>query len=314
MWDEAHRRRVVRLCAAISGDHEAAEDLAQETLLEAWRNAHKLHDPSGAERWVAAVARNVCLRRRRRAEVLVAEPPEVAVEDAPPDDLAGVPEILVLRYLHDLTHRQIGAALGISDDAVSMRLARAKQALRASLSADTWRATQIWCVMCGTTRLGMRRETETVAFRCTTCGPDSRVSVFPLANPTLGPLVAGLERPTAMFARIGAWSRSYFAGGDGAHVSCTRCAGPATVRAHRRLEGNSGLLVQCRACGEEAWTSLTGLAHAVPDAVALRRRAPRAAAQPERIDGDAVVVRIAHGADGVDVAFDRRTYRLLGAA
>jgi Sigma-70 region 2 len=64
LWHDGQRRPLVRLCAVLTGDRDAAEDLAQETLLEAWRNAHKLHDPSGAERWVAAIARptlNVCV-------------------------------------------------------------------------------------------------------------------------------------------------------------------------------------------------------------------------------------------------------------
>lgn len=65
LWEEPARRRLVRLCAAVSGDRRAAEDLAQETLLEAWRNLHKLHDPAGADRWPAAIARNVCLRWAR---------------------------------------------------------------------------------------------------------------------------------------------------------------------------------------------------------------------------------------------------------
>ena len=50
-WGDAKRRRLVRLCAAVTGDRTVAEDLAQETLLEAWRSAHKLHDPAGADRW-----------------------------------------------------------------------------------------------------------------------------------------------------------------------------------------------------------------------------------------------------------------------
>ena len=36
------RPRLIRLCAAILQDREAAEDVAQEALLEAWRNASKL--------------------------------------------------------------------------------------------------------------------------------------------------------------------------------------------------------------------------------------------------------------------------------
>src|SRR3954451_22870934 len=65
LWDDAARRRLVRLCERLTGDRHAAEDLAQETLLEAWRNAHKLHDPTGADHWLAAIARNVCLRWAR---------------------------------------------------------------------------------------------------------------------------------------------------------------------------------------------------------------------------------------------------------
>ncbi len=59
------RPRLVRLCAKLSSDHEAAEDLAQETLLEAWRHAHTLRDPSAWPAWLSGVARNVCLRWQR---------------------------------------------------------------------------------------------------------------------------------------------------------------------------------------------------------------------------------------------------------
>ncbi len=41
------RARLVRLCAKLTGDVDAAEDLAQETLFEAWRHAHKLRDQQG---------------------------------------------------------------------------------------------------------------------------------------------------------------------------------------------------------------------------------------------------------------------------
>src|SRR3712207_5860250 len=60
------RGRLVGLCARITGDVDAAEDLAQETLLEAWRNVHKVHDPSGYGAWLSAIARNVCLRWRHK--------------------------------------------------------------------------------------------------------------------------------------------------------------------------------------------------------------------------------------------------------
>src|SRR4051795_5887126 len=77
LWDDAARRRLGRLGERLTGDRHAAEDLAQETLLEAWRNAHKLHDPTGVDRWLAAIARHVCLRwGRRRGRDAALEPLE----------------------------------------------------------------------------------------------------------------------------------------------------------------------------------------------------------------------------------------------
>ena len=41
------RMRLVRLCARLSGNPDAAEDLAHETLAEAWRHAHKFRGQEG---------------------------------------------------------------------------------------------------------------------------------------------------------------------------------------------------------------------------------------------------------------------------
>src|SRR5215471_18709643 len=61
----AERPRLVAFCAHVSGSWDAAEDLAQETLLEAWRARDRLHGIDGLARWLTAIARNVCLRWRR---------------------------------------------------------------------------------------------------------------------------------------------------------------------------------------------------------------------------------------------------------
>src|SRR3712207_2689635 len=61
------RDRMVRFCARLSGDAHAAEDLAQETLVEAWRHLHALKSPDVCQSWLFGIARNVCLRARRRA-------------------------------------------------------------------------------------------------------------------------------------------------------------------------------------------------------------------------------------------------------
>src|SRR5258705_8683163 len=59
------RARLIRLCTRMTGKSDVAEDLAQETLLEAWKHLHSLRDPQRFSSWLVGIARNVCLRWAR---------------------------------------------------------------------------------------------------------------------------------------------------------------------------------------------------------------------------------------------------------
>src|SRR5205823_3779213 len=61
----SERVRLVRLCAHLTGDAHAAEDLAQETLLVALQQEQTLRDPARRARWLSGIARNLCLHWRR---------------------------------------------------------------------------------------------------------------------------------------------------------------------------------------------------------------------------------------------------------
>src|SRR5579859_7787283 len=89
------RARLVRLCAKITGDCIIAEDLAQETLLEAWRHIDNLRSQEKLPQWLSGIAHNVCLRwARKRGRDLhqLAEPlqnldaSQAELEDALVDD------------------------------------------------------------------------------------------------------------------------------------------------------------------------------------------------------------------------------------
>ena len=74
-WDATipeKRAVLVRLCAALTGDPEAAKDLAQETLYEAWRLRGRQRGPQPDTEWLAAIARRVYLRWRRAHAVEMA--------------------------------------------------------------------------------------------------------------------------------------------------------------------------------------------------------------------------------------------------
>lgn len=167
----AERARLVRLCAQITGDIDAAEDLAQETLFEAWRAAHKLRDPAGRAPWLSAIARNVCRRwaRARGRELarlaqpgLDSDPTALALDEALADDfdlevelerdelatlldraLALLPAdtraVLTARYVEESPQAEVAVRLGLSEGAVAMRLQRGKLALRRVLATDLYR-------------------------------------------------------------------------------------------------------------------------------------------------------------------------------
>ena len=79
---DEHADVLWRFCLRLVGNDRAhAEDVAQETLLRAWRNRTVLESPPAAVRsWLFTVARNIVIddwrSRRARPETPVAEVPE----------------------------------------------------------------------------------------------------------------------------------------------------------------------------------------------------------------------------------------------
>jgi RNA polymerase sigma-70 factor (ECF subfamily) len=67
---------------SVGGDHQRAEDIVQETLLRAWRNADKLAvDQAGP--WLYTVARNLVVSGYRRQAARVTEVPLPERHDVP---------------------------------------------------------------------------------------------------------------------------------------------------------------------------------------------------------------------------------------
>jgi RNA polymerase sigma factor (sigma-70 family) len=193
MWSERERRRVTRLCALLSGDPASAEDLAQETLLQAWLIRDRLVDPAGQGPWLDAIARNVCRRwRTRHGRIRSHELGTDQPEDRPDTAHAGCDELadllekeeiaelldralrllpaetreaLVATYVDELGPQEIGRRLALSPAAVSMRLTRGRSRLRELLEtelADEPLA-QLWV-----TRHGVAWRTTRLS--CATCG------------------------------------------------------------------------------------------------------------------------------------------------
>ena len=134
---DAHREIVWRFLVSCVGPVEA-EDCFQETFIAALHAYPRLRADSNLRAWVMTIAHNKALdshRSRARRAVPVAEPAAVDSRTEPPRETrdetlwAAVGELptrqrsaVVLRYLADLPHRDIAAAIGCSEDAARRSL------------------------------------------------------------------------------------------------------------------------------------------------------------------------------------------------
>ncbi len=100
---------VLRLTA---GNREHAEDVVQETMVRAWREANRLDlSAPSLMPWLATVARRIVIDEHRRKRVLLAEAGEGAVAEMSVDDdsTATILRVAVADAMRELSpsHRQI---------------------------------------------------------------------------------------------------------------------------------------------------------------------------------------------------------------
>jgi RNA polymerase sigma factor (sigma-70 family) len=141
------------LARYLARDPVAAEDIAQEALLKAFRNLGSLRGPP--KPWLLAIVRNAYFDWRRAgdartvtgpaAEVALAETPDSGQEDAEAQlirqgdadalraAIEQVPEpfreALILRDLEELSYREVAQVTGAPIGTVMSRLARARRML-----------------------------------------------------------------------------------------------------------------------------------------------------------------------------------------
>jgi RNA polymerase sigma-70 factor (ECF subfamily) len=130
---------VYHLLLAQTGDPDCAADLLQETflaLLDKGRSAARIRQPRA---YLLGVAHHLAsgARRRGRREVTLQETDlGTAATEAPWTTVGVQATMVVLKVWHDLTFREIGAALGISPDTAASRYRYAAEKLRRVLGDE----------------------------------------------------------------------------------------------------------------------------------------------------------------------------------
>jgi RNA polymerase sigma-70 factor (ECF subfamily) len=125
------------------GDRAPAEDLLQETFLQALRRPHQVAEAASPRAWLFTVAKRVAATALRRSRPMAPLSPNVAAGAQPRVDprlettrqaIAALPEpqreVLQLRLRHDLSYEEIAAVLEIPVGTVRSRIHYAMRRLR----------------------------------------------------------------------------------------------------------------------------------------------------------------------------------------
>jgi RNA polymerase sigma-70 factor, ECF subfamily len=147
------RQGVVRglLRRLTGGDAALADDLAQETFVQAWRTLGQLRSPAAFDAWLRQIALNCWLQHARRKRI----PMDILEDDAAASDggLSSVPGTIdleralerlrpperlcvVLCFAEGMNHREIVEATGLALGTVKSHVSRGTAKLRALLETD----------------------------------------------------------------------------------------------------------------------------------------------------------------------------------
>lgn len=373
------RAQLVRICQRAAHDRDTAEDLAQETLFEAWRSWHKLrdaHDPQARMRWLATIASHICHRWARsyardlrrtmplssaatsgslddhsngHADLLTSEDSiDAELEHAERVDMLEralrllpreTRDILVARYLVEMPPREIALRSGLSEGTLSVRLHRARQALRQILATSlredaiayglisqptgAWQETRIWCPLCGQARLhGQLSGTPThLRLHCMRCSNTQDPFVDHLS--LLG-LLDGVKTFKAALNRVMAWGNTYYhRGTTTGEVICHRCGRPAPLLVNHRsnthpssIHEEFGVHIEC-SCNAINNSELAGMALFTPDGRDFWRAYRRIHLTPvRRVETggrEAIVIgyKSVAGSATFDALYTRDTFELI---
>jgi len=138
-------------------DYMLAEDAVSEAYLRIYKNLHKIDDPTSNKSiaFMVTIVKNTSLtildRESKKATELYdeAQPDTFDLEQHILSELSSeniyavlntineeLRSVFLLKFAYDMSHREIGKALGISENNVTVRLHRAKKKLSEMLAKE----------------------------------------------------------------------------------------------------------------------------------------------------------------------------------
>lgn len=151
-----HVGRVYGLCLRMIGDPQAAEDLTQDTFVNAWRSLAGYEGRSSLSTWLHRIAVNAVLAKRRsprgRNEISLTDESgeqmdfaaEPEMDEATPIDIeraiaalpAGARDIVVLHGIYGYSHEEAATMLGLAVGTCKAQLHRARHLMRSRMRME----------------------------------------------------------------------------------------------------------------------------------------------------------------------------------
>jgi RNA polymerase sigma-70 factor (ECF subfamily) len=147
-----HNQRLYRAARAITHADADAEDVVQATWLSVYRNLHQFRGDAAFPTWATRIAIREAITQVRKRPQIAEVRDDTAVEGAPDDGIAraqlgrlledclhqipqGNREVMVLRDVLELDTAETAECLGLTEEAVRVRLHRGRAAVAAALTA-----------------------------------------------------------------------------------------------------------------------------------------------------------------------------------
>ncbi|MBO8171480.1 MAG: RNA polymerase sigma factor SigW [Bacillaceae bacterium] len=157
---ELYKEKIYQLSYRMLGNREEAEDAAQETFLRVYSNIGKYDDNHKFSTWIYRIASNLCIDRIRKRKPQYSLDAELSGTDertlyATLPDRTRTPEeeaisgelqqkvqqailslsptyrsIMILKYIHDLSLKEISEIVDLPVSTVKTRIHRGREALR----------------------------------------------------------------------------------------------------------------------------------------------------------------------------------------
>jgi len=140
-------QRVIRICMGyVKGDEDLAKDLTQEVFIKVWRQLNSFRNESSISTWIYRITVNTCLLQLRNKKFLkradaIERLTEVEEEGHPSkenqlkqmykciDKLSKDNKGIILLELEGLPQKEIAEIMGLSHEAVRVRVHRIKNSL-----------------------------------------------------------------------------------------------------------------------------------------------------------------------------------------